>query len=195
MSFKASVVGFFSLMILGLSAYFFVSNGLYPVAVVNFNFITAADMQKDYVAAYKYFENVAMTYGKDVSDQTALESENSKKEVKRATLEKLITDFLIYIEAKRKFGNDLDSITEKIIKENVDLSKMENPVKQLYGLSLDEFKEVVLVAQARREVLEGRMFTEKQNFDDWLKAEKGRASVFILMSGFDWNSEGVVVKP
>ena len=195
MSLSVSIIGFFGIMVFGLAAYFFVSSGLYPVAVVNFNFITAIDMQKDYAAALKYFENAAMTYGSNVDEKTILESDNSKKEVKRATLEKLINDFLIYSEAKKKFGNDLDAITDKVIRENVDLSKLEKPVEQLYGMKLEDFKARILASEARKEILEGRMFTEKQNFNDWLKAEKDKASVFILVSGFDWNGEGVIIKP
>lgn len=175
----------------GLTSFYLINSGLYPVAFVNFHTISAKTLEKDYDAALRYFHNALLTYG---SDPSILEQKDSKKEIKRAALNKLITDRLIYKEVKKRLGRDLNNITEKIISQNVDSSKLEQAVKEIYGLRLDEFKKQVLVAQAHREILEGRMFMNDENFDEWLKNIIGSAKVIILLPELYWDGEKVTAR-
>ncbi len=191
MNYKTSIIIFFAIIGLGLGTLILIRNGLYPVTFVNFHFISAKTLEKDYDAAYRYFYNALLTYG---SNPDVLKQEVSQKEIRRATLNKLITDCFIYDEVKRRIGGNLDEITEKIISQNVDSAKLEQAVKEIYGLGIEDFKKRVLVSQAHREILEGRMLVAKENFDDWLKNTSAQARVIILLPDFYWDGEKVAAK-
>lgn len=178
-------------MSLGFTAFLSVRNGIYPVAMVNFQIISARDLEKDYNAALRYFHNALLTYG---SDPAILEKNSSQNEVRRATLNKLITDILIFEEAEKRLGGDLDAITEKIISQNLNSQNLEKAVSEIYGLNLEDFKKQILVGQAHREILEGKMFASKENFDQWLAGASAKARVIILLPDFSWDGKQVVVK-
>lgn len=188
MSYRASIVGFFTLLGIGIIIFSFVQDGVYPVAMVDYHPIDAKTLDKDYRAALNYFRNALLTYG---SDPKVLESSVSQKEIRRAALNKLIDDFLIYREAKKRLGSDLGRVTEKIIEQNIKDPKLESAVKEIYGLSLNDFKSGVLTAQAHKEILEGRMTLNNENFDDWLKKESGQAKIIILLPEFYWDGQQV----
>ena len=62
----------------------------------------------------------------------------------------------------------------------------------LYGLTSEGARRYLLVPQAEREILEGRLFLEQQELDAWLLAAKQAARVTLLIPGFSWNNGGVV---
>ncbi len=188
MNYKISLIVFFIIIGSGLSAYLLVHNGLYPVTIVNFHMISAKTLEKDYDAAFRYFYNALSTYG---SNPEVLQREVSQKEIRRATLNKLITDRLIYDEVKKRIGGSLDEITEKIIDQNINSAKLEQAVEKIYGLKMEDFKQQILVTQAHREILEGRMLVNKESFDDWLKNTSAQARVVILLPDFYWDGERV----
>lgn len=175
----------------GFSVFLLIHNGYYPVAVVDFHVITAKTLEQDYQAALNYFQKAILTYG---SDPQILKKEATQQEIKRAALNKLITDFLIYQEAKKRLGGDLDSVTEKIVNNNSNDPKLAQAVQEIYGLSLEDFKSQVLTAQAYKEILQGRMSLNNENFDAWLKTASEQAKVIILLPDFSWNGKQVVAK-
>lgn len=189
MSFRNSIIIFFIFMGLGLGSFAAIRNGRYPVALVNFHVISAKTLEKDYNAAVRYFYNALLTYG---SDPGILEETASQKEIKRAVLNKLIINYLIYAETKKRLGRDLTGVTEKIISQNVDDPQLERAVKEIYGLELEDFKDQVLVAQAHREILEGRMFLKNEDFDNWLQGAINQTKVIVLLPDFYWDGKEVV---
>ena len=178
-------------MVSGFAVFLAARNGVYPVALVNSQIISARDLEKDYNAALRYFHNAILTYG---SDPAILEKEDSKKEIRRATLNKLVTDILISQEAEKRLGRELSDVTEKIISQNLNSQNLEKAVSEIYGLGLEDFKKQILVSQAHREILEGKMFANKENFDQWLADASGKARVVILLPDFSWDGKQVVVK-
>ena len=191
MTFKSSILIFLALMVSGFAVFIAARNGVYPVALVNSQIISARDLEKDYNAALRYFHNAILTYG---SDPAILEKEDSKKEIRRATLNKLVTDILISQEAEKRLGRELSDVTEKIISQNLNSQNLEKAVSEIYGLGLEDFKKQILVSQAHREILEGKMFANKENFDQWLADASGKARVVILLPDFSWDGKQVVVK-
>jgi len=191
MTFKSSIFIFLALMVSGFAVFIAARNGVYPVALVNSQIISARDLEKDYNAALRYFHNAILTYG---SDPAILEKEDSKKEIRRATLNKLVTDILISQEAEKRLGRELSDVTEKIISQNLNSQNLEKAVSEIYGLGLEDFKKQILVSQAHREILEGKMFANKENFDQWLADASGKARVVILLPDFSWDGKQVVVK-
>ncbi|MDO8430213.1 MAG: hypothetical protein Q7S73_02500 [bacterium] len=193
MSFKNSLILFSAFMAVGISSYIGVRNGFYPVAAVNFDFVLARDAQKNYSAAYKYFQNALLVYG---SDPAKLETKESQFELRRSTLEKLILDRLVYDELKRRMGKRefqpiAETKIEQFLKSN---ANTEEAAKKIYGLNLSDFKDRVLLPQAYQEILEGRMFLNKENFNEWINKEKSSASIIILLSDFEWKEGALGAK-
>jgi len=192
MTYKNSLVLFAIFMAAGFGGYLALQNGFYPAAIVNFNFISAQEMNKTYFVAYRYFQNVLLSSGKDVKE---LEKRETRVELRRATVNKLITDSLIYQELKRRIPGEFNAIAEKnineYIKNNADLEK---GAKLLYGIDFSDFKEQILLPQAYQEILEGRMFLNNESFNDWLAKERSQAKIFILLPDLKWEKESIILR-
>ena len=149
-------------------------------------------MNKTYFVAYRYFQNVLLSSGKDVKE---LEKRETRVELRRATVNKLITDSLIYQELKRRIPGEFNAIAEKnineYIKNNADLEK---GAKLLYGIDFSDFKEQILLPQAYQEILEGRMFLNNESFNDWLAKERSQAKIFILLPDLKWEKESIILR-
>lgn len=173
---------FLVIIFIGLGAYYFVHFGYYPVAVVNNSLITSNELDNEFSLAHRYYSTVLR--GKEGYN---VESLDFKKELRRAALESLIEKTLIYKEAKARLGGELNnSVDIKINKEISDPGKIEEAAKLLYGMNLADFRQLILVPQARREILDSRLVLEKTNFQTWLSGAKKSAKVFILTPRFYW---------
>ena len=92
-----------------------------------------------------------------------------------------------------------DSSDKKIvykfnIERNIDEPALKHAAENLYGMTLVDFNEMILIPQARREILEGRLYLEKQNLDDWLAQALGSARVTILTPEFIWDNNKVALR-
>lgn len=175
---------FLAIIFAGLAAYYLIHFGYYPVAMVNSDLISAKTLNEEFAAALRYYS--AALKGKD---RINIESREFRREIRRATLSDLIDKSLIYKEAKNRVGNDLDNlVNNKIDQQLVNRKNVEDAAKLLYGLNLADFRELVLIPQARKEILEGRLFLEKKDFDSWLSEAEKNAKVFIITPEFYWNS-------
>ena len=177
-----------SILFLGLGGYYLVHFGYYPVAFVNSKMILARSMNNDFVAAYQYYGNVLGAQGTDVK------SEGFKRELHRQLLNRAIDNILIGGGLETIVGNDLAQLVEnKLSAPNLKSKELADSVESLYGLSLPEFRELVLVPQAEREILEGRLTLQKKELSDWLTEARGLARVWILLPNLSWNGKEVVV--
>ena len=175
---------FLVIILFGLGSYYLVRAGYYPLVLVNSTVILANEFRNNYNAAAVYYQNVFNTYS----------PENLKKinipefldELRRATLDKMVENVLIYSELNREIGNDLPILVERKI------PKFEEITASLYGLTAVQFKELVLKPQARREILEGRLFLNKLSVDDWMLHTRSEAKVLIFSSSFTWIGGKVV---
>ena len=189
MTYKHAVIAFAIIMASGIGAYRAVKNGAYPVAFVDFNLITEKEVRKDFAAAYKYFQNALLVSG---SDPRALETLEAHKEIRRAALDKLIADRLIYNELEARLNNEFKAIADKNIEQYIQNNKnISEGAEKIYGLSLADFKGQVLMPQAYKEILQGRMFLNKENFDEWLKNKKSTVRIIILSPDLQWDGSSV----
>ena len=178
-------LAFLAIMFSGLTAYLFVHNGYYPVAIVDSRMILARDFEREFNSALIYYQNALATYSDQKIDLTRVA--DFVLELRRATLDNLIEDVLISNELKGRLGDSL----EKVLVEK--LPSFNESAAALYGLTPSEFKERVLVPQAHREFLESYLVKEKSNLQDWLADSKGFASVYIFVGRFHWDA-GVALK-
>ncbi len=167
----------------------------YPAAIVNYQIIAVRDFYADYRASMTYYKNALDVYNE--KDFAALESGEVKLEIQRAVLESLIEDILIDKELKSQIGFvELKKIVNRKIEESVGGQKIQEAVETLYGLSFEEFRERVLVPQAKREILEGRLFLQNPPVapDEFLRKLKSKARVLIFLPDFEWNGKEVIIK-
>ena len=144
---------FLAIMFFGLSAYYFANNKYYPVAVVNGEFISARDFEREFNAALVYYQNVIRTYSEQRVDLASVG--DFVFELRRATLDNLIEDVLVYNELEDRVSNGLDEAVARKIPD------FNESAAALYGLSVADFKEMVLVPQAHRELLSSQLEKDK----------------------------------
>jgi len=190
MSFKKSLILFCSFILFGFGGYFLTRNGFYPIALVNYDFVIEKNVEENSLVAYKYFQNALLLAG---SDPGTLDAPQSIMEIKRAALDKLITDALILNELKKRikeeeFNAIAERNIEKLIENNSDV---EGAAQKIYGLKFEDFRRMILMPQAYREILEGRMFLNDENFEKWLDNAKASAWVVILSPKLQWKENSV----
>jgi len=166
---------------------------LYPVALVDRRIIAFRSFKKGFAATLYYYQKVSETYNPD--NLAVIESQEVKKEVERALLDKLIENVLIQRELRGRFKkSELEAVIENKIEEAIKGKNIEKEVQTLYNLSLDEFRKNLLKPQAEREVLTDRFFLENKNFNDWLKETKLKTRVIILLPNLEWKEGEIIIK-
>lgn len=168
-------------------AYWGISSKAYPVATVNDSFIATRLFQLAGTAARTYYENVSGTYG-GLASTTETQFESHMRQV---ALQALIEDELVAAELMTIFeAEPLRAAVDKRIAEALASSSQTTPdaVRALFGLTLDEFKEVVLAPRARLELLEAELARSGRSLDDWLQAALYGARVSISVSDLEWKS-------
>lgn len=180
-----------SMVVLGLSAFYLIRLGFYPVAMVEGRFIGARRFEEAVGVAYHYYvKGLGSQASKEIQEQLTYE------ELRRATLDKLIEEELVLRELKNRVGSDLSDIVESKL-NNLDFSApdFEKAVLALYGLSVQRFKEMVLVPKAREEVLEGRIFKDgSKDLIAWLKDRKQKARVTVFAPDLRWDDNKVGIR-
>jgi len=172
---------------------FLILNQSYPVVLVNWQSVSAKTFNNDFNTAIFYYTKAAETY--DKSQASAINSPQTRIEIERAVLEKSVENILIMDELEKSLKNgEIDQMVKNKIDEVFIGQDIAKQVATIYNLSLDAFKSQVLTPQARLEILQARFALENKNFDDWLASAKKQAKVVILLPGFAWNGERVVVK-
>ncbi len=191
MSLQRYFTTFLLILFVGLGAYYLVHYGYYPVALVNSQMITANRFEVEYAVAYNYYVR-ALSASKDTDPRTR----EFKKELRRAVLDNLVEQALVRQDLNQRIGRELDQIVQgKILNsQKLDPQTIEETARVVYGLDLSEFESLVLVPQARKEILQGRLFLEKKNYEEWLREAKKNAKVFIVTPEFYWEESTVKLR-
>ena len=172
-------------MVFGVVSHKLVQDGRYPIASVHFNIITARELHNDFGAAFNYFQRAALTYG---SNPAILNTASAKQEIQRATLEKIIVDSLIFKELRKRVPeSEYQEVADRKISQFLEANpKTQEAAKTLYNLSLEDFKERILLPQSYKEILQGRMTLDGTDFNNWLQNAKSDAKVAIFYPNLKW---------
>lgn len=174
---------FLLIMAAGLGIFVVANQGLYPVAIVDYSFITAKTWSKHFDAASQYYTLYLNV--KNLSSEAA-------QEIKRATLDKLIENVLVYKSLREIAGPGSEIlVADRMQKLNLERDELREATSMLYGITFEEFKQLALLPEARREILESRLLAENRNFNEWLVEIKANASVILLTPQFSWNGKRV----
>ncbi len=172
---------------------FVLAGGYWAVAFVNKAPVSHREFNDWYGAALNFYQNNLKMAGKDPK---VLDSDDARKELKRAVLESLVESKLIEEELKNRIGQSVLNmmVQEKIDKTDINNENLKKGAEVLYGLSTEKLKEIILVPKAEEEILEGRLFAENKNLDNWLKEKKAQSTVIITLPGFFWENGEVKTK-
>ncbi|MDP2695944.1 MAG: hypothetical protein Q8O87_01685 [bacterium] len=169
----------------GLSVYSVSVQGWYPIAVVNSNWIMTSSLQKHSAAAFKYYTRALGGEGLP---------RNIDQELRRATLDKIIENILIHDELETRVGDQVDNlVASKLYDLKMSDIEMDKAALALYGLNFLEFKELVLIPQAQRELLATRLLVEDIDFEAWLEEVKSDSSVIIFTPRLRWSGSEVEI--
>jgi len=179
-------------MILGLGAAYLIRLGFYPIAIVDGQMISAKIFEEAAGSARHYFNQVANTYLKK-EDRDRIPA--IREEIRRATLDKLIENTLVYKALTDSADIDVNAVVENRLNGlKTQKPDFEKAVSTLYGLTVSRFTELVLVPQAQQEILEERVKDEAADFSDWIKAVRKKSKVYVLARGLYWNGTEVLMK-
>ena len=166
---KKNIVTILVLIILVTGGVYLVGLRYYPVAVVDWRLITLKAFNDNYKIASHYYQKFLETYSPD--DLPKLKEDKTKEEIKRAVLDNLIIDKIVYGELENYLSVE-------------DIGKM--------------VKEKLLAPLARQEILEGRLLLESTSsailIDGRLREITSKKKVMIFLPGFFWDGNKVVIE-
>jgi len=165
--------------------------GFYPAARVDDTFISFRTWRK-LEEASKHFANVELVRrGERPINFAAAENSQLLIDGRIETLTALVEDVLIINEGRRAIA-DFDAKSEQL---TATAAKKNNAIKKavesLYGIAYDDFLELVLLPQARRDVLSKTFEERSLHFEEWLRGAKKQASMRLYFTGFRWNKEKI----
>jgi len=160
--------------------------GVYPVLVVGSHIVSAQTFQKQYSAALLYVDNAKKVYGESKIQWV------TRDDIKQSVLQGLVEVSLVHDGASAEVGSgNLASIVSQKLSNLGDLGKLDGELAALYGLHEKDFEAAVLIPQAEKDILTGRLFAKGASYDDWLRGAEASARVYLFVPGFKWDGSAV----
>ncbi len=172
----------------GLVVFYLLSAGFYPAAIVNGAVISGRTFEDAVASVDHYYDEMIKEY---TNPSSPAPQRPSSADIRTATLDMLVESVIIEKEFSVVVGGSIDDV----VNQQIESAKKTNPqfeiaVSTLYGLTLQRFKELILNAQARQEILSQK----KPAFTDWLHNARTSARVYILEPGLGWDEGKVMAK-
>ena len=166
--------------------------GYWPIVFVNNHPIFYKEFKPAYEIVYLFYRNDVQAFNQNPA---LLESPEMKEELKRATVQSLIEKKIIEIElAKEIKPDDLKKrVGEKINNINLTDQTFQKGVEALYKLSVDDFKNMVLIPKAQEEILGTILADKGVNLIDWMNKTQKEAKIFIFLSDLKWADNEVKI--
>lgn len=187
---------FFVSLIGGGVLFFGISSGI--AAMVDGKPIWKKDFNETVSLMVKYYDTAGGHHdATEISESEITKDKDLMKRVQKESLERMI-EYKIMTLGLEKMNPDWDKSAQakisdalKKVKEN---DKFEEGVKALYDMSQADFKGKVLIPQAQFEILSEELKKQNKNYDEWMKEEKEKASVKIMVDGLEWKEGEVQIK-
>lgn len=166
-----------------------VAAGFYPIALVGGTPIFKRTWQKAEDAAKNFERAQAQTRGAEPVDFSSTNNRELLLDTKRGTLLFLIEDAVI----REKGGEVIEGVgtlsRERVAEAMRSSVNPEQAARAVYGLSLNDFRDLVLLPQARRDVLQEALAEKNQDFDTWLRKAKKEVKLRLFFTPFIWDGE------
>ena len=177
------------LVFLGFGALNLIRIGWYPIALVNSQLVWGSTVEKEYASAIKYYSQMLHTYkGEDVGKK---QIKKIKQEIRQATLDKIIEKIIISNNSSELIGDKKPKLIAAKVKKYLQDPKLKAAASALFNLSFNDFKTVILIPQAERELLEEQFSSENRDFNNWLKNQKKKAKVYLFTKEYTWTEQGI----
>ena len=170
-----------------------VATDRYPIMVVNGALISARRFEQNFASAAVYRDNLVRSNEGSQETVEALQRVTFE-DLGAGVLDQLVAAVLVDRGARREVGSDLPGLVHGKIDEYGNDPEIQRGVQTLYGMGYADFRDEVLVPQAERDILAGRLFLRGQDIEQWLAGERQQASVYVLSSRFRWDGEKVVAQ-
>lgn len=155
--------------------------GFYPVAVVEGSPIFAETWKKAEEAAKDF---VASQNRATTEDYTLVLAD-----IRRNTLTFLIEDAILRQEGE-KLIRGFDRLSRARMLEAMQSGgDLKNAAKLVYGLTLPEFQDLVLLPQARRDTAREILAERRIDFDQWFAGVKKNKKVRLWFVSFTWDGQ------
>lgn len=167
--------------------------GYWPIARVGSSLITYNVFKVNFTILDHYYRSTIKITGQS---DIVVEAKEVQQDLQRAAMEGLIEGMLIDEElSKRYSASDLTQLIEnKIGGISLESPDMEKAMELMYGLTPVQFRDLVLVPKAKREILEGNISLQNDTFTNWINKEKASVRVTLFVPSLYWTSDGVQVK-
>lgn len=170
-----------------VAIFFGVTQKAYPVATVNDAFVSARSFQIAATATRHYYEYLNKVSGEATSTMPEL----FESYMRQIALHALIEDRLVTAQLQALFEVEPlnAAITDRVNQALASSSQVtEEAVSELFGITLSEFKEVVLAPRARVELLQAEFLKTGTDFNMWLQEELMSARVSISVNDLTWGA-------
>ena len=77
---------------------------------------------------------------------------------------------------------------------NKNAKNLAKSIEFAYALTRKEFNKLILLPQARRDVIRNHLKEKNQTFDEWLTDAKKLKRIKILFVPYEWDGERVRIK-
>lgn len=181
---KIAITLFFVLMCSGAATYVVIRTGVYPVAIVNSEMISARLFERELGVALNYYTDTLR--GNEI---TPPPGQDFIRELRRAVLDDLIEKRLIRQLAREAIGENLPAlVNEKIGFLDEGDENIPATIESLYGMSLEEFRELVMIPEAERVILKNELFADEKDrvFAEYLEGQRNEAKVYVFSDLLAW---------
>ena len=170
-------------VILFLGAVTYAAFGFLPVLSVEGKRVSYGQFLKMY-GAYQYYDKVA--------EREAAPNKELRKLVLQGFVEDILLDKLIQ-KTNSDFDNQAKDLVERAIADSKDLALGE-ATKQLYGLSTADFKKLILIPEAKKNLLAKHYETSPDELERVWNEIIQNADVKVYYPGYLWEQGMVKVK-
>ena len=164
--------------------------GFYPVALVDNSYILARTWERAETSSKNFL--IAQARSAGIEPPNFEENTDASGEIKRNTL-----TFLIENEILREEGENLTRGFDRLSRERISEAMQQGgdlnrAAELVYGLKLQEFQELVLIPQARRDTAREILAERQVDFEQWFPDIKRKAKVRLMFFlPFSWDGEEV----
>lgn len=179
------------LVFIGVIGLVAIVTGFYPVAIVDGSPIFFRDWEKARDAATHFINMQLVAAGDDPIDFSLFDNNELWAQVQRDTLTTLIEQKIISQEGVKS----IDGFTTLVFQEYSRAVNSEEDIerggKLLYGLEFDDFRTIILIPQAQRDVVAYELKRQGREFDSWFAEAKKKKNVSLYFVPFEWDGERV----
>jgi hypothetical protein len=166
--------------------------GAYPIATVNGEVIWTSSFRSYLSSAVSYQQASRDTYGATSTSTPLLAAlEQGETSLGAAALDDLVEQKLVEQGLENLVGDNTPRLVSDKLSSYRDRPELAGASRALFQLDPEAFTGAILAPQAEREVLNGRLYIDSDNVDEWLTHRRREAKVRIWFSPYTWSGEAV----